>query len=76
MAYDNDGKLGHTGVYVGDDLETYLAGARASREQNITVVPPLKKVVAIMQGDEFTALGLPIRRFTVPVWRWLTAESC
>ncbi|MDD2478952.1 MAG: hypothetical protein PHS31_03575, partial [Victivallaceae bacterium] len=53
MAYDDNGKLGHTGVYVGDDLETYLAGARASREQNITIVPPLKKVVAIMQGDEF-----------------------
>ena len=53
MAYDDAGKLGHTGVYVGDDLETYLMGARASRDQNITVVPPLKKVVAVMQGDEF-----------------------
>ncbi|MCL2304041.1 MAG: lactate racemase domain-containing protein [Planctomycetaceae bacterium] len=53
MAYDEAGKLGHTGVYVGDDLETYLMGARASRDQNITVVPPLKKVVAVMQGDEF-----------------------
>ncbi len=53
MAYDKAGKLGHTGVYVGDDLETYLMGARASREQNITIVPPLKKVVAVMQGDEF-----------------------
>ena len=53
MAYDVTGKLGHTGVYVGDDLETYLMGARASRDQNITVVPPLKKVVAVMQGDEF-----------------------
>lgn len=53
MAYDENGKLGHTGFYVGDDLDTYLAGAQASREQNITVVPPLKKVVAVMQGDEF-----------------------
>ncbi|MDO5581024.1 MAG: lactate racemase domain-containing protein [Planctomycetia bacterium] len=53
MAYNAEGKLGHTGVYVGDDLETYLAGARASREQNITIVPPLKKVIAVMQGDEF-----------------------
>ena len=53
MAYDAAGKLGHTGVYVGDDLETYLMGARASKVQNITVVPPLKKVVAVMQGDEF-----------------------
>ncbi|MFA6716965.1 MAG: lactate racemase domain-containing protein, partial [Victivallaceae bacterium] len=53
MAYDEDGKLGHTGVYVGDDLDTYLQAAKASRKQNITIVPPLKKVVAVMQGDEF-----------------------
>lgn len=53
MAYDDKGNLGHTGVFVGDDLETYLEGAKASREQNITIVPPLKKVVAVMQGDEF-----------------------
>ncbi|MDO4573882.1 MAG: lactate racemase domain-containing protein [Planctomycetia bacterium] len=53
MAYDENGQLGHTGVYVGDDLDTYLDAAKASRDQNITVVPPLKKVVAVMQGDEF-----------------------
>ncbi len=54
MAYDDEGKLGHTGCYVGDDLKTYTLGAKASREQNITVVDePLKKVVAVMQGDEF-----------------------
>lgn len=53
MAYDKDGKLSHIGFYAGDDLETYLAGACASREQNINIVPPLKKVVAVMQGDEF-----------------------
>lgn len=53
MAYDENGKLGHTGVYVGNDLDTYLDAAKASRAQNITVVPPLKKVVAVMQGDEF-----------------------
>ena len=53
MAYDENGKLGHTGVYVGDDLDTYLDAAKASREQNITIVPPLKKVIAVMQGDEF-----------------------
>ncbi|MDR3182741.1 MAG: hypothetical protein LBT89_07465, partial [Planctomycetaceae bacterium] len=53
MAYDNTGALVHTGVYAGEDTETYLAAARASQKQNITVVPPLKKVVAVMQGDEF-----------------------
>ncbi|MGN1359310.1 MAG: lactate racemase domain-containing protein [Kiritimatiellia bacterium] len=53
MAYDSKGELRHTGVFVGDDEETYLEAARLSREQNITIVPPLKKVVAVMQGDEF-----------------------
>ena len=53
MAYDAEGKLVHTGVYAGDDVETYLEAARASQRQNITVVPPLKKIVAVMQGDEF-----------------------
>ena len=53
MAYDENGNLGHTGVYVGDELDVYLEAARASRRQNVTIVPPLKKVVAVMQGDEF-----------------------
>ena len=53
MAYNADGVLEHTGFYAGDDLDTYLMGAEASRRQNITVVPPLKKVVAVMQEDEF-----------------------
>ena len=53
MAYNDEGKLVHTGVYAGDDVETYLEAARASQRQNITVVPPLKKIVAVMQGDEF-----------------------
>ena len=53
MAYDSEGRLGHTGVYVGDDVDVYLDAAKVSREQNITIVPPLKKVVAVMQGDEF-----------------------
>jgi len=43
-----------SGIYVGDDLDTYLMAARASREQNITTFDqPIKKVVAVMQGDEF-----------------------
>ncbi len=54
MAYDESGRLAHTGFYAGDDLDTYLMGAKASRKQNVTVVDkPLKKVVAVMQGDEF-----------------------
>ena len=53
MAYDDKGILGHTGVYVGSEVDTYLTAAQASKKQNITIVPPLKKVIAVMQGDEF-----------------------
>ena len=54
MARDEEDRLVHTGVYVGDDLDTYLDAARQSREQNITVLDePLAKVVCVMQADEF-----------------------
>jgi nickel-dependent lactate racemase len=54
LARDSQGQLTHSGVFVGDDLETYLAAARSAREQNITMLDePLKKVVCVMQGDEF-----------------------
>jgi nickel-dependent lactate racemase len=54
LARSEDDRLVHTGVYVGDDLETYLAAARQSREQNITLLDePLEKIVCVMQGDEF-----------------------
>jgi len=54
MARNEQGELVQTGLYVGDDLDTYLEAARQSRQQNITVLDePLKKVVCVMQGDEF-----------------------
>jgi nickel-dependent lactate racemase len=54
MRRNQEQKLVTSGIYVGDDLETYLAAARASREQNITTFDkPLRKVVAVMQADEF-----------------------
>jgi hypothetical protein len=54
MARDSAGRLVHTGVHIGDDLETYLDAARQSRDQNITLLDePLRKVVCVMQGDEF-----------------------
>jgi nickel-dependent lactate racemase len=54
MKRDPQNKLVHTGVFVGDDLETYLQAARLSREVNIiTFDKPVKKIVAHMQGDEF-----------------------
>ena len=46
----------HSGIFVGDDLETYLMAARLSAKQNITIFDqPIKKIVAVMQGDEFKA---------------------
>src|SRR5690606_1788036 len=54
LARDENEQPVHTGVHIGDDLETYLAAARHARSQNITVFEePLKKVVCLMQGDEF-----------------------
>lgn len=54
MNRDASNKLVTTGIYVGDDLETYLQAARASKRQNITVFDePIQKIVAVMQADEF-----------------------
>ena len=54
LARNERDQLVHTGVYVGDDLETYLGAARQSREENITLFDePLQKIVCVMQGDEF-----------------------
>jgi nickel-dependent lactate racemase len=54
MQRDPENKLVHTGVFVGDDLETYLQAARLSRSVNITTFDqPVRKIVAHMQGDEF-----------------------
>jgi len=56
MQRDADNKLVTSGLFIGDDLETYLAAARRSREQNITAFDkPVKKIVAVMQEDEFRA---------------------
>jgi nickel-dependent lactate racemase len=53
MKYTPQGKLVHSGFYCGDDIDTYMMAAKQSMSENITFVPPLKKVVAFMQGDEF-----------------------
>jgi nickel-dependent lactate racemase len=56
MARNESNELVHTGVFVGDDLETYLQAARQSREQNITVFEePVQKMVCVMQADEFVS---------------------
>jgi nickel-dependent lactate racemase len=56
MQRDPANKLVHSGVFVGDDLETYLMAARQSAKQNIIALDqPIKKIVAVMQGDEFKA---------------------
>jgi nickel-dependent lactate racemase len=54
MKRDAENRLVHTGLFVGDDLETYLQAARLSREVNITTFDrPVRKIVAHMQADEF-----------------------
>jgi nickel-dependent lactate racemase len=56
MARNDRDQLVHTGVFVGDDLETYLQAARQSREQNITVFDePVERMVCVMQADEFVS---------------------
>jgi nickel-dependent lactate racemase len=56
MKRDEENRLVHSGVFVGDDLETYLMAAKRSREQNVTLFDrPVKKIVAVMQADEFRA---------------------
>jgi nickel-dependent lactate racemase len=56
MARNEQDRLVTTGLYVGDDLKTYLGAARQSRRQNITVFDePLQKVVCVMQADEFVS---------------------
>ncbi|MEM1058527.1 MAG: lactate racemase domain-containing protein [Verrucomicrobiota bacterium] len=54
MGRDEAGGLVTTGIYVGDDRDTYLEAARASQRQNITLLEkPIRKIVAHMQADEF-----------------------
>lgn len=56
MQRDLQNRLVTSGIFVGDDLETYLHAARHSREQNIMIFDkPVKKMVAVMQADEFRA---------------------
>lgn len=56
MGYNDEGHLIHTGLYVGNDLETYYDAARASLAQNITQFDkPVEKIFAVMQADEFRA---------------------
>lgn len=54
LARNKDDELATIGFYVGDDLDTYLRAAKLSRERNITTFDePVKKIVAVMQADEF-----------------------
>jgi nickel-dependent lactate racemase len=56
LARNSAGELVHTGLFVGDDLDTYMQAARQSREQNITLLDePVKKMVCVMQADEFVS---------------------
>ena len=56
MGRDDEGKLVHTGLYVGDDQETYLEAAKQSRDENITVFDePIPRIACVMQADEFAS---------------------
>lgn len=56
MQRDPKNHLVTSGLYIGDDVETYLEAAQRSHAQNIMVFDkPLRKVVAVMQADEFRA---------------------
>lgn len=53
---DAKNQLVHSGAFIGDDLETYMMAARLSAKQNITTFDKgVKKIVAVMQADEFKA---------------------
>lgn len=53
MSADKNGNIVHTGFYCGNDIETYLLAAEQSQKENITIVPPLQKVVAYMNPEEY-----------------------
>jgi nickel-dependent lactate racemase len=54
MRYNEQARLVHSGFFLGNDLDTYIDAAKLSRSQNVTIVDkPIKKCVAVMQGDEF-----------------------
>jgi len=56
MARNEANQLVTTGLYAGDDLDTYLQAARQSREQNITIFEePIPRAVCVMQADEFVS---------------------
>ena len=73
-----DDRLVHTGVYVGDDLDTYLQAARQSHAENITVLDePIQKIVCLMQGDEFHSTWVANKAvYRTRMGPWPTAASC
>ncbi|WP_143206503.1 hypothetical protein [Singulisphaera sp. GP187] len=66
-ARDEGGEFVTTGLHVEDDLETYLAAARSSRVQNLTV---FDEPVRVMQVDEFVSTWASTRRSIEPGWSW------
>lgn len=56
---NSDNHFVTNGLYIGDDVETYLLAAGRSKEKNITVVDkPIKKIVAYMDAEEFRSAWL------------------
>jgi nickel-dependent lactate racemase len=52
--HSHEGELRTTGLYVGEDMQTYFTAARYAREHTIHVFEkPLQKVICIMDEKEF-----------------------
>jgi hypothetical protein len=59
IAQNSKNKFVTTGLYVGDDTETYILAAKRSKSQNVTAIDkPIKKVVAYMEPGEFRSTWL------------------
>jgi len=59
IVQDNEGKDGSlqtSGLFIGDDNETYLAAAKYARKQTVHIFDkPIKKVVCLMDEREFNS---------------------
>ncbi len=54
MNYNDKGDIVHKGIHIGNDLDTYLAAAEQSGNENVNVFDkPIKKVVCFMDPKEF-----------------------
>ncbi len=59
MGTDSENNFVTRGIYVGEDVETYLMAAKKSKAENVTILEkPIKKIVAYMEETEFRSTWL------------------